>query len=60
MQSVILRYGGYAIKGRVIFVNRKSVPYDIAIIETEQITNILPCQISDNNPNIGKANNYSE
>jgi len=57
IQSVILRYGGRAIKGKVIYVNRKAVPYDIAVIVTEQTkqtTDILPCQISDKTPTIGK------
>lgn len=58
IQSVILRYGGHAIKGRVIYANRKTVPYDIAVIETEktkQTTDILPSQISDKTPIIGKT-----
>ncbi|KAL4084444.1 hypothetical protein QTP88_028262 [Uroleucon formosanum] len=55
IQSVIIRYDGLAIKGRVIYVNRKAVPYDIAVIVTEntkQTTDILPCQISDETPTI--------
>lgn len=58
IQSVILRYDGHAIKGRVIYVNRKAVPYDIAVIvaeQTKQTTDILPCQISDKTPTIGKT-----
>lgn len=54
MQSVILRYGGRAIKGRVIYANHKAVPYDIAVIVTEQTTDILPCQILDKTPTIGQ------
>ncbi|KAL5242321.1 hypothetical protein ACI65C_009731 [Semiaphis heraclei] len=57
IQSVILRYGGHAIKGRVIYVNRKAVPYDIAVIiteQTKQTTDIIPCQISDKTPTIGQ------
>ncbi|XP_008185200.1 peroxisomal leader peptide-processing protease isoform X1 [Acyrthosiphon pisum] len=57
IQSVILRYDGHAIKGRVIYVNRKAVPYDIAVIvseQTKQTTDILPCQISDKTPTIGQ------
>ncbi|KAF0766541.1 peroxisomal leader peptide-processing protease-like [Aphis craccivora] len=54
VQSVILRYGGHAIKGRVIYATRKTVPYDIAIILTERIIDILPCQISNNTPTIGQ------
>lgn len=56
VQSVILRYGGRAIKGRVIYATRKTVPYDIAIILTERIIDILPCQISNKTPTIGKTN----
>ncbi|KAE9542995.1 hypothetical protein AGLY_002906 [Aphis glycines] len=54
VQSVILRYDGRAIKGRVIYANRKTVPYDIAIIVTERIIDILPCQISNKTPTIGQ------
>ncbi|XP_060869680.1 peroxisomal leader peptide-processing protease isoform X2 [Metopolophium dirhodum] len=58
LQSVILRYDGCAVKGRVIYVTHKeAVPYDIAVIVTEQTkqtTDILPCQISDKTPTIGQ------
>uniref|UniRef100_A0A2S2NPN0 Peroxisomal leader peptide-processing protease n=1 Tax=Schizaphis graminum TaxID=13262 RepID=A0A2S2NPN0_SCHGA len=54
VQSVILRYGGHAIKGRVIYANRKAVPYDIAVIVSERITGILACHISDKTPVIGQ------
>ncbi|XP_025198766.1 peroxisomal leader peptide-processing protease-like isoform X1 [Melanaphis sacchari] len=54
VQSIILRYDGRAIKGKVIYANRKVVPCDIAVILSERITDILPCQISDKTPTIGQ------
>lgn len=57
MQSVILRYDGHVTLGRVIYATNKDVPYDIAVIVSQQIANIIPCLISDKIPTIGKTNN---
>lgn len=46
-QMVVLRHDGRVIRGTVLYATPKGVPYDIAVIVSRLIADILPCQISD-------------
>lgn len=53
---MIIRHDGRVIKGIVIYTTIKNVPYDIAVIAvTGQTIDIIPCQISDRIPSVGKV-----
>ncbi|VVC42212.1 Peptidase S1, PA clan [Cinara cedri] len=55
IQLVILRYDGYVIRGKVIYVTHKDDPNDIAIIISgHNVANIIPCKISNNIPSAGQ------